>query len=132
MLLATPNCVQDFTEFNWVPYGNADVADTGNPAGCQHGEDECYGNRLHLCAIDHFGADNQGLTKWIVCHMTNLMKEGAVAHQQANYIDCPGANAAELEQCATGDASLERLKQAGSLTKVAAIQRAPWAVLESI
>jgi len=132
MLMANANCVQDYTTFNWVPYGNADVTDTGNPAGCQHGEDECYGNRLHLCAKRAFGADNAGLTAWIVCHMTNLMKEGAVAHQQANYASCPGANAAELEQCATSEESLNMLKEAGSVTKVAAIQQAPWAVLETI
>uniref|UniRef100_A0A2A4K410 Uncharacterized protein n=1 Tax=Heliothis virescens TaxID=7102 RepID=A0A2A4K410_HELVI len=40
---------------NLYPYGNAETIDKGNgnyEFKCQHGPEECYGNKLHACAID--------------------------------------------------------------------------------
>merc|ERR1712051_868958 len=123
MLLATPNCVQDLTEFNWVPYGNADVAETGNPAGCQYGEDECFGNRLHLCAKREFGADTDGFTQWVTCVMTNLVPEGKMSHDEDTFRGCDEGKADALAACANADESLDMLKAAGTETQGAQIQQ---------
>ena len=40
------------TDIELVPYGNAQVITRYPPSfKCQHGEDECYGNIVELCAI---------------------------------------------------------------------------------
>ncbi|GLT92756.1 hypothetical protein SLE2022_105790 [Rubroshorea leprosula] len=55
-----------------VPWGNAQVAESNKIIICQHGEDECYLNTIHACAIniwpdlrEHFNfiycVENQGL-----------------------------------------------------------------------
>jgi len=131
-LLASPDCVQTQTDFNWVPYGNADFADTGNPEGCQHGEDECFGNRLHLCAKRDFGTDTDGFTRWVTCVMTNLVPEGRQSHDEATFRDCDAGKADDLITCAKNDESLQMLKDAGAETKAGNIQQAPWAVLSTI
>merc|ERR1712228_155416 len=112
-LLFDEGCVQTQTDFNWVPYGNADVADTGNPAGCQHGEDECFGNRLHLCAKREFGADTDGFTKWVTCVMTALVPEGRMSHDDVTFVPCDEGKAEQLRTCANSDESLEMLESAG-------------------
>merc|ERR1740121_341329 len=110
-LLADPACVQTQTDFNWVPYGNANVAQTGAPDGCQHGEDECFGNRLHLCAKREFGADTDGLTQWVTCVMTNLVPDGKMSHDEATFRACDGDKADELLDCANNDESMDMLKE---------------------
>jgi len=130
-MLSDPDCVQTQTDFNWVPYGNADVADTGNPEGCQHGEDECFGNRLHLCAKREFGADGDGLTQWVTCVMTNLVPDGKQSHDETTFRPCDDGKAQAILDCANGDESLQMLTAAGAETKGASIQQAPWAVLEA-
>ena len=43
------------TDLELVPYGNARVITRDPPTfSCQHGEKECFGNMVELCAIKHF------------------------------------------------------------------------------
>merc|ERR1712217_404330 len=94
------------------------------------GEDECFGNRLHLCAKQKYGKGAQ-LDKWVACVMTNLNIPGKQSHDRDTYANCDAGTADELTQCASGDDSLEMLKQAGGETAGAAIQQAPWVVLST-
>ena len=42
------------TDLKLVPYGNAHVLTRDPPTfQCQHGEKECYGNFVQLCAMEH-------------------------------------------------------------------------------
>ena len=56
------------------PYGNADQ--TQNPDGswkfsCQHGDRECLGNKLEVCAMRHLDWDSRAYLTVIAC-----MEEG--------------------------------------------------------
>ena len=44
--------VADIMDVTLVPYGNAQVV--GGKVQCQHGQDECEGNRWEQCAISHY------------------------------------------------------------------------------
>eukprot|EP00449_Zooxanthella_nutricula_P015738 CAMPEP_0198551098 /NCGR_PEP_ID=MMETSP1462-20131121/76072_1 /TAXON_ID=1333877 /ORGANISM="Brandtodinium nutriculum, Strain RCC3387" /LENGTH=58 /DNA_ID=CAMNT_0044281733 /DNA_START=45 /DNA_END=218 /DNA_ORIENTATION=+ len=43
------------------------------PAGvrCQHGDDECVGNRVEVCAQNQFGGDTDQTTDFILCMERN-------------------------------------------------------------
>ncbi|KAJ2947788.1 hypothetical protein O0L34_g9570 [Tuta absoluta] len=62
-----PDCVREYpqlpplvkklgdqVDLKTYPYGNAEMTDNNGETEvtCQHGPDECYGNKLHACAID--------------------------------------------------------------------------------
>jgi len=119
-----PSCLEH-VHIDWVPYGNAHLE--GAHTVCQHGEDECFGNRLHLCAKKKFGADDKGLTKWIVCTMTNLNAAGKQSHDRSVFEPCGGPfTPDELEQCANSREGM--LREAGSQTEAAQPKQAPWVV----
>jgi len=136
-----PACF-DQVDINFVPYGNAH--EEGPDTSCQHGEDECFGNRLHLCAIDKFcggieqvwspenkACDNKNeLRTWIICHMTNLVPEGKQSHDRATYEGCnpDAAWTNEVEQCASDAKSQRWLVMAGDKTRQAAPQSVPWII----
>ncbi|XP_030029417.2 GILT-like protein 2 [Manduca sexta] len=46
--------LHEFLDIRLYPYGNAYTTKKGDQyeVSCQHGESECYGNKLHACAID--------------------------------------------------------------------------------
>merc|ERR1719188_590875 len=127
--LSDPTCVFQHVHINWEPYGNAQ--DSGDAVSCQHGEDECFGNKLHLCAKKEFGADNDGLTAWVTCVMTNLVPDGKMSHDEDTFRGCDDGKADALLACANSDDSLNMLKTAGAETQGGQIQQAPWVVLEA-
>ena len=46
--------IWDITDMEFIPYGNAKIITRDPPTfECQHGEEECYGNMVELCAIKH-------------------------------------------------------------------------------
>ena len=59
------------TDIELVPYGNAQVITRYPPSfKCQHGEDECYGNIVELCAIKN---NPEKWWKFIRCEETILV-----------------------------------------------------------
>jgi len=124
----TEDCVQSQTDFTWIPFGNAQVS--GDTVSCQHGDDECFGNRLHLCAMEKYGNPSDELDKWIGCVMTNLMIPGKNSRDRDTYAPCNDGDADALTQCADNPRSLDALKAAGQETLAAAPQQVPWVVLE--
>lgn len=122
-----PGCLGQ-VQIDWIPYGNA--APSGDDVACQHGEDECFGNRLHLCAKREFGGDKQKMTNWVACVMANLMVPGKESHDVSTYQGCDGEIFDTITQCANNPESLEMLKDAGSQTQATHPQSVPWVVFE--
>ena len=85
------------TDLELVPYGNAHVLTRDPPTfKCQHGDKECYGNFVELCAQKHFSS------KWwefIVCEetSTDFSDEGVTKCAKQTDID-----AAVILECAKG------------------------------
>ena len=89
--------IMAITDLELVPYGNAHVITRDPPTfQCQHGDKECYGNYVELCAQKHFS------DKWwefIVCEETSIdfSDEGVTACAEKT-----GLNAATILGCAKG------------------------------
>lgn len=95
---------------------------------CQHGEDECFGNKLHICAKKEFGGNDAGLNDWITCHMNYLTSDPShLADDIAGYSGCPGADAQKLTQCARDPAIFADLRQVGQETQAQHSEHMPWA-----
>lgn len=56
-----------------IPNGNSNLTRFNGTTEftCQHGEEECYGNRVHNCVFDYFKGDNAAINDYLFCHFTN-------------------------------------------------------------
>ena len=90
--------IMAITDLELVPYGNAHVITRDPPTfECQHGEKECYGNFVELCAQKHFS--DEEAWKMILCEetSTDFSDEGVAACAKEAGID-----AAVILECAKG------------------------------
>lgn len=53
ILTDTLNAVGDWVTLNAIPYGNANL--NNSIIACQHGPDECIGNKIELCMMKQYG-----------------------------------------------------------------------------
>ena len=90
--------IMAITDLELVPYGNAHVITRDPPTfQCQHGDKECYGNYVELCAQKHFS--DEEAWKMILCEETSVdfSDEGVAACAKEAGID-----AAVVLECAKG------------------------------
>jgi hypothetical protein len=126
---ATGTCVKDRVEFDFFPYGMA--TNDGVNVNCQHGKDECYGNRLAACAKNRLGGNKDAMTRYVICFETQLLIPGKLSRSPDINNQCAGEaglNAQELEGCANGPEGHELLIKIGARTSQGQPQQAPWAV----
>jgi interferon gamma-inducible protein 30 len=125
---------QDMMTLNIVPYGNAHTS--GTTVTCQHGENECDGNRYELCAINQLNNKPSAYVPYILCVETTLSKDlshniGRAASLCAIKL---GLNYPQLEKCATGTLGQQLLLDAGVAT--AALNPAhtyvPWVTVDGV
>ena len=85
------------TDLELVPYGNAHVLTRDPPTfKCQHGDKECYGNWVELCAQKY---NPENWWNYILCeeHSTDFSDEGI-----KKCAESAGINAEEILTCAHG------------------------------
>jgi len=125
--LSDPMCVFKDVHINWEPYGNAQDA---GAIVCQHGGDECFGNKLHICAKEEFGSNEEGLNNWITCHFDFLSASPAnTARDIGGYQNCPGADAAKLTACANSPTIFDHFRRVGQHTVAVHPGHMPWAIM---
>lgn len=122
--LSDPTCVFQHVHINWEPYGN--VQDAGGALMCQHGDDECFGNKLHLCAKQQL--DEEACNHFVTCHIEWLTQTNGEASDRAGYQGC-GGNTEALTQCANDPSIFEAFRQVGAETAAAQTQHMPWAIM---
>lgn len=119
--------LKDYVDITWVPYGKSQYSTHGSDVTftCHHGPNECYGNKVHACAIEHIQANSyqtdftrESLTlDFINC----MMKAGK------NFPDnvYPGARCAReshinawenIQTCANNTDGSQQLKKYGDMT----------------
>lgn len=124
---AVKSDLRDHTEITWVPFGKSSYSTQGSDVlfNCHHGPNECYGNKVHACAIEHIQANSyqteftrESLTlDFINC----MMKAGS------NFPDnvYPGARCARdnhistwenIQQCANSTEGSQLLMKHGQTT----------------
>ena len=121
-IMATPDMAA-ITDLELVPYGNARVITRDPPTfQCQHGDEECYGNWVELCAQKHFP---EQAWDFIVCQedTTDFSDEGIKKCSSAAGID-----ADVVLECAKGsEGPLLHLEAAD---KTPTHKYVPWVVVD--
>uniref|UniRef100_A0A1I8QEU3 Uncharacterized protein n=1 Tax=Stomoxys calcitrans TaxID=35570 RepID=A0A1I8QEU3_STOCA len=51
---------REHVDITWVPFGKSSFSTQGSDVffTCHHGPNECYGNKVHACAIEHIQANS--------------------------------------------------------------------------
>ncbi|XP_023025304.2 gamma-interferon-inducible lysosomal thiol reductase [Leptinotarsa decemlineata] len=80
--------IGDKIKVDLIPFGNGDVDEVNGKLIfiCQHGESECYANRIQACALD-LGVGNSGI-EFALCAMSSsnpsseeILKQCAIDHK---------------------------------------------------
>ncbi|CAH1970012.1 unnamed protein product [Acanthoscelides obtectus] len=84
-----------------IPYGKAEtlVVDGKLQFHCQHGETECYANKIHACVIDHVNNPVKQL-KYIACMIKDNMIPDVAGEKCGQE---QGIDFKPISQCAKGD-----------------------------
>lgn len=103
-----------------IPFGNAhelpDSTESNRKFSCQHGEKECYGNKVENCVQSIFGETYD--EKFLVCISQQLQESGYSSDFNALTAKCEGeqANVDKIIECAKGKTGDELLHQAALKT----------------
>ncbi|CAH1970013.1 unnamed protein product [Acanthoscelides obtectus] len=97
-----------------IPYGKAEtlVVDGKLQFHCQHGETECYANKIHACVIDHVNNPVKQL-KYIACMIKDNMIPDVAGEKCGQE---QGIDFKPISQCAKGDKGTQFLKFFGEKT----------------
>ncbi|CAG9581333.1 unnamed protein product [Danaus chrysippus] len=116
----------DYLDIHTYPYGFAQTKEEkGNISFvCQHGPPECYGNKLHACALDKL--EHSKALLFNIC----LMNRTNVGGSDDKTADECGKNmnvdSKPIKLCAKGSRGSELLKYYGEETKKAEIDYVPY------
>jgi len=124
--------VLDMANIKVVPYGNARTSSSG-AITCQHGADECTGNRLENCVLDRMTKASETMfrkLKAIVCLETKGWEQGATwASALDACADGFSLNRSDITTCYTGSEGDALHRAAGEATP-SDHQYVPWVVVD--
>ncbi|XP_020715621.1 GILT-like protein 1 isoform X2 [Ceratitis capitata] len=120
--------LQDYIDLIWVPFGKANFTPQGDDVifTCQHGPDECYGNKVHACAIEHIQTDSnqtESTRESSTLEFINCMMKAGRNFDDNVY---PGVRCAResnvrnwenIQQCANSTEGSHLLKKQGEITQ---------------
>lgn len=103
--------IMEIINLEIVPYGKAHIVSRDPPTfTCQHGESECYGNKVELCGLAHFPEHGLALMN---C-MQKYYDFGDETVEKCAKSE--GVDASEILKCAKGDEGNELMLHAGDIT----------------
>ena len=110
---------------------NASVTDCFGPgqAVCQHGENECLGDRISACVIDMVPVNSPQVTSFEICFVGK--NEGDLTAAQG-CVESVGLKFEDVMGCAKGSRGdvLERIAAVNTLKADARHQGVPWAIID--
>lgn len=122
-------------DVNVYPYGNArTIVDRNGHVEivCQHGPAECYGNKLHACAIDNLKNITASVS-YNSCMMDGTQagrgSDDAAADVCARAM---GINSEPIKQCAKSDKGNQLLKYYGEESKKANFNYVPYVLINGV
>ncbi|XP_026492656.2 GILT-like protein 2 [Vanessa tameamea] len=118
--------LNQYLNINLYPYGNAKTIehDGQYEFKCQHGPPECYGNKLHACAIDYL----QNITKAVqfnACMMDYKSNDDA-ADRCAKSMSL---DSSPIKTCAKNERGTQLLKYYGDESKKANFSFVPYILI---
>lgn len=119
--------LKDYVDLNLIPFGKSSYKTQGSDTifDCHHGEIECYGNKIHACAISHIQVDSFQMEhtreSLIVDYITCLMGGGFKDEPYADFAkDCATRTHVKkfdpILNCANSTEGSELLKAMGEKT----------------
>ncbi|XP_045772678.1 uncharacterized protein LOC123872442 [Maniola jurtina] len=121
--------LNQYVNFHTYPYGNAKTIYKNGEIifECQHGPPECYGNKLHACAIDHL----QNITAAIVFNSCMMGGEGGGSNDAAADRCAAefGIDSMPIKACAKGDRGTQLLEYYGEESKKANFSYVPYILI---
>jgi len=124
---AVKNELRDHVDITWVPFGKSQYSTQGADVlfNCHHGPNECYGNKVHACAIDHIQANSyqtEFTRESLTLDFINCMMKAGKNFPDNVY---PGSRCARenhintwenIQQCANSTEGSQLLKKYGDAT----------------
>ncbi|XP_063370855.1 GILT-like protein 2 [Cydia amplana] len=110
--------IGSYIDLKLYPYGNANrkEVDGKTVIVCQHGEKECYGNKLHACAIDKL-KDIRATSPYISCMMNGTWGgDGSTDMDATKCGDLMNIDSKPIKECAKGKKGEELLEYYGKET----------------
>ncbi|XP_068626844.1 gamma-interferon-inducible lysosomal thiol reductase-like [Battus philenor] len=117
-----------YLEIQTYPYGNAQTFKRKGKYTfqCQHGPEECYGNKLHACAIDLMQNKTQALL-FNSCLMDSArLGLGSDNNAADSCGNIQNINTTMIKQCAEGAKGVQLLKYYGDKSKEAGFHYVPY------
>ncbi|XP_049879216.1 uncharacterized protein LOC126376071 isoform X4 [Pectinophora gossypiella] len=125
-LIPVATKLSDYVDIKTYPYGNAKMGKKNGTieVKCQHGEEECYGNKLHACAIDQL-KDVQKYVDFNACMMAKRSNDDAAdACGKSKNVD-----SGPIKTCAKGARGQKLLIQYGRETGKYNINYVPYILI---
>jgi len=115
------DCATDRVTFHDIAYGMASDINS-----CQHGEDECIGNRVNMCAKKALGEGIE-LDRFVQCMLDSMINTQALA---ASVFSQCHARAADFLECAKNPGESDTLMlEAKQQTEAGTPTQAPFVVI---
>ncbi|XP_067616908.1 GILT-like protein 1 [Eurosta solidaginis] len=119
--------LRDYVDITWIPFGRSHFTTQGADVlfECHHGPNECYGNKVHACAIEHIQANSYQIEftrESLTLDFINCMMKAGKNFDDNVY---PGARCARdnhistwenIQQCANSTEGSFLLKRHGEAT----------------
>jgi len=120
--------LKDHIDLHLIPFGKSTYQTRGSDTTfeCHHGPNECYGNKIQACAINHIQVDSfqqentreSLIVEYINCLMTGVFPDqpyAAFARRCARDVQVKGFES--IEACANSTDGSKYLEQMGELTQ---------------
>ncbi|XP_045498560.1 GILT-like protein 2 [Colias croceus] len=123
-----------YLDIKTYPYGNAETYENNGQTvfKCQHGPTECYGNKLHACALDLI----QNQTTALIYNTCMMEYSQSDRGSDDNAADRCGASmsidSTPIKQCAKGNKGTELLKYYGVESKKANFKHVPYILINGV
>ncbi|BES90928.1 gamma-interferon inducible lysosomal thiol reductase [Nesidiocoris tenuis] len=115
-LLQTSVDLSDYIETNLVPYGNAKTnrtADDQITFICQHGESECYLNKIHACALERIKGTNLQRVSLATCLFVYYKTPNKAGKTCSHKF---GLKWSDIKNCAENEEGTQLMDKYGKIT----------------
>ncbi|XP_063391419.1 GILT-like protein 2 [Cydia fagiglandana] len=123
--------IGSYIDLKLYPYGKAKRHEKNGKTviTCQHGEEECYGNKLHACAIDKL-KDIYKAAHYITCMMNGTWGgDGSTDKDATKCGDQMKIDSKPIKKCAKGDKGEELLEYYGKETDKVKFRNVPYVLI---
>jgi interferon, gamma-inducible protein 30 len=122
------NGLTDYVNLRAIPYGNAGVNKTTGELACQHGPEECAGNRIELCMMKQY----PDWKMWFPAFKCIEKSDDAPANATAKCLPAHGMDLDAVLACADGPEGDSLHRAAGNETDALSPPHSftPWLVVD--